>query len=113
MTPTGASAPRSRRRHGRRHEQLPLPRSLSCHTPGGDEIAGLLADEASLGEDSSSGTFDEICEDIKDVGCLEGPFPFPPPRNPEFSFIDLFAGIDGFRLAFQKAGGDDCRVEAI
>ena len=33
MTPTGASAPRSRRRHGRRHEQLPLARSLSCHTP--------------------------------------------------------------------------------
>lgn len=47
------------------------------------------------------------------LDAIERPFPFQPPRNPEFSFIDLFAGIGGFRLAFQKAGGDDCRVEAI
>lgn len=31
--------------------------------------------------------------------------PFPPNENPEFSFIDLFAGIGGIRLAYQKAGG--------
>ncbi len=31
--------------------------------------------------------------------------PFPPPENPKFKFIDLFAGIGGIRLAFQNLGG--------
>lgn len=36
---------------------------------------------------------------------IEYDVPFPPPESPSFKFIDLFAGIGGFRMAFQNLNG--------
>mgnify|MGYP002633144504 CR=1 FL=1 len=34
-----------------------------------------------------------------------GDIPFPPPKKPRFKFVDLFAGIGGFRIAMQELKG--------
>jgi DNA (cytosine-5)-methyltransferase 1 len=44
--------------------------------------------------------------DLQAILPIQWDVPFPSPKNPEFSFIDLFAGIGGFRISMQALGGN-------
>jgi len=53
--------------------------------------------------------YEELCleenPDFQSLFPIKWDIPFPPPENPKFKFIDLFAGIGGIRLAYQSLGG--------
>jgi len=47
----------------------------------------------------------DYLEDFLNTQRRNAPFAQPQSRSPKFTFIDLFAGIGGIRLPFQKLGG--------
>jgi DNA (cytosine-5)-methyltransferase 1 len=61
----------------------------------GDESAEYFREEAERYLENNEFDFNNIKWNV----------PFPPIENPNFKFIDLFAGIGGMRLAFQNLGG--------